>query len=274
MVNYYKDKQYIPLQITELSEGEAAVALRNAWKRIYKSYPSNKSLALLWAQSALETGRWSIIRNYNFGNIKKRHANPKYKITDDGQLFTMFRCGEIINKKQVMFDPPHIQTHFRAYKTSTDGAEDYIRFVSKKSRYAKAWQEVIKGNPEAYSKELSLAGYYTASVSLYTKGVVRLTNEFNKKAKKLLSWKPTKPVEIESEETFTEEELKEVRVQAAELQLNSIYEYFVNADRTVENDEESDYYDDPKSHKGSTAAVILLFGGILAWLSTLFEGCW
>jgi len=246
-VNYYKSKLYIPVEIKKLGEGQAAVALREAWKRIYKSYPSNKSLALLWSQSALETGRWCIIRNYNFGNIKKRHANPKYKITDDKCYFTMFKCGEVINGKHIMFDPPHVQTHFRSYMNAVEGAEDYIRFVSKKKRYVKAWKQVLKGDPVAYSKELGRAGYYTANEALYTKGVVRLTNEFLRKAKKLLAWKPADLVIISSnEDTFSSEEVKEIESLAAETLNDSIYEYFANADRNVEMEDDSDYYTEGK----------------------------
>jgi hypothetical protein len=187
--DWYKDPQYLELSEKPLEQGEAAVALREAWKRVYNKYPSDESLALLWSQSALETGRWKKIRNYNFGNIKKRHANPKYKVKDDTHYFTMFRCNEVLKGKLKWFDPPHIQTHFRAYKTVIDGAEDYIVFVSKKKRYTKAWEQVLKGDPKAYSQELKKAGYYTASEEKYTKGVVSLTNEFLRKKETLLAWK-------------------------------------------------------------------------------------
>lgn len=196
MVDWYKDKQYVPKFTRKLSEAEATYSLREAWRIVYGKYPEDKSLALLWAQSALETGRWKIIRNNNFGNIKKRHPNPKYKIKDDGHDFTMFRCNEILwdnkLKKSVVkwFDPPHTQTHFRAYPSPVDGAEDYIRFLSQKKRYKKVWKQVILGDPVAYSHELKVAKYYTASEKKYTKGVVSLTNEFLRKKDKLLAWEP------------------------------------------------------------------------------------
>lgn len=200
MADWYKDKQYVPKFTRKLSEAEATHALREAWKIVYGDYPQDKSLALLWAQSALETGRWKIIRNNNFGNIKKRHANPKYKIKDDGHDFTMFRCNELLwdrkLKKTVVkwFDPPHIQTHFRAYPTPIEGAEDYIRLLSKKKNYAKVWKQVLAGDPVAYSHELKVAKYYTASEKKYTKGVVSLTSEFMRRKDKLLAWEP--PEEI------------------------------------------------------------------------------
>lgn len=221
--NWDKD-QYVPVFVEKLSEAEAAYALREAWRKVYNEYPSDKSLALLWSQSALETGRWKIIRNNNFGNIKKKHYKKLSwkEIPDDGHDWTMFATGENLwnNKTKKSewhwFEPPHYQTHFRSYKTIIDGAEDYIRLISKKKRYTKAWIEVINGDPKAFSHELRKAGYYTASEKKYTAGVVRLVNEFMKRKAELLSYKPQpevkKPtlsqIEIQKETEITMEEIK------------------------------------------------------------------
>jgi hypothetical protein len=206
--NWFKDPQYITDEVKQLEEGEATYALRKAWNKIYGSYPTDKSLAVLWAKSALETGRWKFIHCYNFGNIKKKRAT-KFG-ADDGQFFTMYRCSEVLEGKEQWFDPPHFQTHFCGYKNVEDGAEHYIRFVSQNKRYTKAWKEVINGNPSAYSHELRVAGYYTASESLYTKGVVRLFDEFMNKKNSLLAWAPSEDeVETDPEPPMedTDEEL-------------------------------------------------------------------
>lgn len=172
--------QLIEAKKTVLSEGEAVYALREAWKKLYGEYPSNDSLALLYAQTALETGRWRSIWCYNFGNIKR----------SGDEDYCMFRCNEVINGKLEWFDPPHRQTWFRAYPSALDGAYDYICFLSQKKRYKSAWEAIKIGNPTLYSHNLKVAGYYTANETLYTKGVVSLTNEFKRKADKLLAWTP------------------------------------------------------------------------------------
>lgn len=174
--------EFIKAEVKEISEGEATYALREGWKSIYDEYPSNNSLALLWAQWALETGRGKAIHCYNFGNLKRSSGDP----TD----WTMYRCSEIIDNKEVFFDPPHPQTHFRAYRSVIDGAKDYILFLSKRKRYLKAWEEVKKGDPAAFGHELKVAGYYTANEARYTAIIVKVTNEFLKKADNLLNWKP------------------------------------------------------------------------------------
>jgi hypothetical protein len=235
-MDYFNHPLYLKAEVKTLSEGEAAVALREAWFKIFGSYPSNNQLALLWSQSALETGRWKKIWCYNFGNIKWKQ--------DSGHTFTMFRCSEILNSKEEWFDPPHAQTHFKAYKTAVEGAEDYIRFVSGRKRYAKAWQEVLNGNPVAYSKELRAAGYYTASETLYTKGVVRLRNEFLLKVDKLLLWAPsnipatTTPPSKPIESLFTPEERKNIENVALATAKQSFEEYF-RANRNVEHKAET-----------------------------------
>jgi hypothetical protein len=226
-------------RLTHLAQGEAAVALREGWKTYFGQYPSQHSLALLWAQSALETGRWKFIHCYNFGNIKKKHDNPRYKQEDDGHDWCMFRCNEIINGKVYWFDPPHPQTHFRAYTDAHDGALDYIRLLVSKTRYAGAWHQVITGgSPQEYSHQLKLGGYYTASESLYTKGVVRLTNEFNRRYDELIHW-TTSSVKAEKHESIIhllsdEEKAEVIAVMGSNTQL-ALDEYFNLTDRYIDD---------------------------------------
>lgn len=162
----------LPDKLTRLTEKEAAQALFAAYHYVLCELPKPESIALLISQSALETGRWKSLHNYNFGNSKKNK---------DSKFYQMFRCSEIINGKEIWFDPPHIQTHFEAFESANAGAIHYVSFVAQRKRYAKAFQEIINGNPVAYSHELKVAGYYTASESLYKKGVELLHNEFMKK---------------------------------------------------------------------------------------------
>lgn len=175
--------QLIPDQVKQIGEGEAAYALREAWKKLYQEYPSVDSLALLWAQWALETGRGKAIHCYNFGNIK-RSADEDY---------CMYRCNEVINGKLEWFDPPHKQTWFRAYSTAVDGAYDYIKFLSQKQRYQTAWAAVQVGNPAAFGHALKMAGYYTADEVRYTKGLVSLTSEFKRKIETIMAWQAPTP---------------------------------------------------------------------------------
>lgn len=155
---------------TILTEHDAATALKVGWRSVFGNEPTNNQLALIWSQCALETGRFKSIWCYNFGNIKNTAGHAYY----------MIRCDEYINGKHVWLNPPDKGTWFNYYVNSEEGAEAYIRFLSQKKNYAKAWQEVINGDPVAFCHQLKLAHYYTADESLYTKGVVNLCNEIKR----------------------------------------------------------------------------------------------
>jgi len=178
------DPNFIDCVKTPLTEEEATYYLKTAWKKIYGIYPSINSLALLWAQSCGETGRWKLLRCNNWGNIKRRKNDHTLK-------WTSYDAGEVLaDGKHHMFYPYHPQTHFAAWENPLDGAEYYIRFLSGRKRYKKAWIEVMIGDPITYCAELKKAGYFTADLQHYTKGVVSLTNEFKRKAERLMAWEP------------------------------------------------------------------------------------
>lgn len=174
------DILFVPDVLTPLSEAEATFYLKEAFKIVVGHYPTIDVLALVWAHSALEVGRWRYIHNNNWGNIKKIK----------GQKYTSYRCSEILNGKEIWFDPPHVQTLFAAWDTPLEGAIAYLTFLKNRKRYQKAWAQLIIGNAAEYSHELKVAGYYTANEARYTAIVVKLTLEFKGKAKKLLDWKP------------------------------------------------------------------------------------
>ncbi len=292
------NNKYIEPQKIVFSESQAAFALREAWKRIYGQYPSDNSLAILWSQVALETGRFKRqFMNYNYGNIKKKHAGEKrdskgnviYHFNDDGHYWTMFGCSEVIKGKEVWFDPPAHETMFRAYKTAEDGAEDYIKLVSQKTRYKKAWQKIIEGDPAGYSHELKIAGYYTANEERYTKAVVSLTNEFLRRKKELLSWEPPiEPVTIDDEDIENAPDTDPSPPPSVEEKLDSDPLPITNPDPEpelktepappldflIETDEDKAIANKPTVIKrgGIMLAVLIALGTIATWFSNCL-GC-
>lgn len=165
------DELCVHAERTTITEQDAAQALKLAWNAVFGNDPTLEQLSLLWAQSALETGRWKSIWCYNFGNIKNT----------TGHTYYMIRCDEYIGGKHVWLDPPDKGTWFDSYLSAEAGAEAYIRFLSQKHGYAAAWQQVIAGDPMAYCHALKMAHYYTADEAAYTKGVVSLVDEFQNK---------------------------------------------------------------------------------------------
>jgi hypothetical protein len=178
---------------TPLDRNHMAYYLREGWKKLYDEYPSNKSLSILWAQTVLETGG-KFLRNWNWGNIKKR----------EGLEFTSYYCTEVINGKVYKFHPYHPETYFAAWPGPVEGAAGYISFLANRSRYRKAWDALVEGDPRLYCIELKNGGYFTAPLSHYMSIVLKLVDEFNRKSDILLSWEPPKEVEDIEEDIIVE----------------------------------------------------------------------
>lgn len=167
--------EMIPPKRTRLTRRQARDALLDAFAKVTGEIPSPETLAILVAQTALETGQWRSIWNYNFGNIRGQAPPPGG--------WTSFRAGEIIDGKEVFLEPgPH--NKFRAYATAEDGARGFVEFLGVDSngdghnRYGKAWKAALEGDPEKFSLELANAGYYTANPTRYTKTLLALFRQF------------------------------------------------------------------------------------------------
>ena len=147
-------------------------AIRSGLETITGTTPTDGQVAVLTAQSALESGRWRSMHRFNPSNIK---ASGTYEY-----LYCQFRCHELIGGKVEWFDPPHPQTNFRAFMSLDAGVLDYLRFLSGRVRYAGPWAAAAKGDPAAFVHALKVAGYFTALEGPYLKGVVSLFNEYSR----------------------------------------------------------------------------------------------
>jgi hypothetical protein len=187
--------ELVPDLVTPLDAKTVALAFRSAYETVCGVTPSNACLALLVAQSALETARWKSIHRFNFGNVK---ASPDY----DGK-YCQFRCNEVINGKLQWFDPPHPQTNFRAFDSIDVGALDHMRFLATRKRYANAWKDAQAGAPLAFVDSLKRAGYFTADVAPYRKAVTSLWNEYMRLVENLGEPAPP-PQPVDGEPTLHE----------------------------------------------------------------------
>ncbi len=120
-------------------------------------------LEILAAQSALETGRWHSMWNWNFGNIRGE---------GDAGIMAIKGADEIIDGIRVT-----VEEGFAAYKDRHSGARAFIRFLGTATkpphpnRYQAAWDAATRGDVVGYVRELRAQGYFTASLQSYTEGV-------------------------------------------------------------------------------------------------------
>jgi hypothetical protein len=193
---------------TPLSFQQTEAAMRWALKSQIGREPRDVALALALAKTALETGRWNSIWNFNLGNVK---AGESYSGN-----YTCITLNEVLKGKLVWFAPEgeltaapskggklvgapipvpegHPQTRMRAYANVYDGADGYVDFVAK-GRYFAAWKQLLDGDPVGYVHTLKMAGYFTADEATYARGVCSLHREM---LARLRSEEPPKDVDLE-----------------------------------------------------------------------------
>lgn len=152
-------------QLTPLTPQVAAVALRDVFVRLRREEPNAAQLAVLVAQTALETGNWHSLHRNNFGNEKCPPTRPGY--------YCQFRCNEVIKGRTEWFDPPHPQTNFCAFMSAADGAWSHLTFLLQ-PRFAKAWACVLAGDARGFVAAIKQQNYMTALLEPYVRAVVSL----------------------------------------------------------------------------------------------------
>ena len=189
---------YVPDGLTPYSFDEAREGMSWALGNVLMRSPSLDTLALALSKSALETGRWRAIHRHNVGNTKCPIETP-------AQDYTVFGCNELLPRggKTVVvwfspvaetvgkngptvgqiyeLPPGHPQCRFTAHANRYDGFDYYVNFLAKRARYAKAFQALLAGSPEAFVRALAASGYFTAPVEQYLATVMSLFREFRAK---------------------------------------------------------------------------------------------
>lgn len=119
----------------------------------------------LLAQAMFETASFRSCYNHNWGNVKRSPAS--------NLPFQMMRCNEIINGKEQWFDPPHFQTCFAAEDSAADGAQSWMHLIINAPRYQNARKALLDDavSPAEFVRLLGVCGYYTASKTIYMRGV-------------------------------------------------------------------------------------------------------
>jgi hypothetical protein len=147
----------LPNKSTPLTAEQAVKAISDGYLIATGKRPTPVILALLTGQSALETGNWgSGIHNYNFGNKKWSSGDKNWQF---------FRCSEIVDGKEVFYDPPHPACKFAAYGTAADGAAAYIRLLQSRPHW---WSGLQSGTVDGFIQGLTTAPkYFTANPVTY-----------------------------------------------------------------------------------------------------------
>lgn len=187
---------YAPPQLTPFTVEELDRVISNGLATVLGKRPSLETRAVALAKVRLESGNGRFAWNFNIGNVKcpatasgnftcialneveKKPGDVKPRIywyQPDGELVA--GKGSALRYAPVPVPDGDPQTRMRSLAGPTDGGYFYVDFIFANKRYAKAGQALLAGNPEAYSRELAAAGYYTAPVEQYTATVMSLYRE-------------------------------------------------------------------------------------------------
>lgn len=164
----------VPLVKTTYSGEEIVQALIEAWQSLFGEVPSENVIGVLYAQNSQETGYSKSMYNNNIGNIKAVDRSV-------GTVNYMVIPGtwEILNGKRVVLAQDNPGSRFLAFATLKEGVEHHLTFL-KQSRFSKAWNSLLTGSPENFSRQLKAQKYYTAPESEYTTALVWIFNKYKK----------------------------------------------------------------------------------------------
>lgn len=186
---------FVPAMRTKVEPRDAVLGFRQAALRMWNT-AKPETVAIIAAQSALETGRWASMWNNCVGNIK---AGAQYRgyftcfpllnevLERNGKRETVWfsDSAELVSKGgppapgKVVYPVPdgHPQSRFRAFVTFGDGASDKLAFLQR-SDYAVARDAALAGDPAGYVRACRAAGYFTADLDPYVRGVTSLFKTF------------------------------------------------------------------------------------------------
>jgi flagellum-specific peptidoglycan hydrolase FlgJ len=152
----------VPVVRTKLDAGQAQEALRAAWQNVTGEAPSDKTLALITAQWAHETGNGASMYNYNFAGIKG---------TGPSGLSVAQHTREGYGQSE-----RRIVDNFRAYRSAEEGATDYVQLLSK--RFPDAVEGARQGDPAAFVRGLKSRGYFTGHEGQYLTSVASIASRY------------------------------------------------------------------------------------------------
>jgi hypothetical protein len=149
-------RQDVLTQTTPLTPLQAAGYLAEAWRRVVRSPPLNRSiLEILVAQWSHETGSGRSMNNWNFGGLKY----------GGGGLAAVYNLThEVVNGQRVELRG----AAFQAYPNAQTGAAHFVTFLTDRERVSAIQQYLANpGNATAYARELKRARYFTSEFDVY-----------------------------------------------------------------------------------------------------------
>lgn len=166
-----KEAGAVTRTVVKFTKEELADALVAGYQNVFGSPPSFETLSAGWAKVVHELGivggRINVPNN-NFGNITSGGGGGEFYQVNAKEYDKSGKSFMVPGRKFVAWSSPEA------------GATAYWKFLNEsgKGRYKPVLEAMKSGNPIDTAKALKDAGYYTAPVDVYAKGVSRHHNTF------------------------------------------------------------------------------------------------
>jgi flagellum-specific peptidoglycan hydrolase FlgJ len=180
---------------TAVNPEQVFISLAMAWQSITGTLPDRKVILVIHAQSALETGHWKSICNYNLGGSKKHGGcdftyfttTERFKRDKADKYLAASKPGSEVtlvsenadSTKTLKFAGKQSMNCFASWETLDDAAKAQLQLLF--SRYPRALEAAKRHDTTAYVHELKKGGYFTADEETYRKTVDSIAKSYDKK---------------------------------------------------------------------------------------------
>jgi hypothetical protein len=144
-------EQVAPVR-TPLAPAQALALISSALESELGRVPTDAEIKILLAQSALETGFWQKMWNWNFGNSVAAPGSPFF----------------VLHEASVH--------HYRPFSSAWQGAAYFVALIRR--RFARAWSLLGAGDPVAFAYALKAQNYYEAPAAAYGAHLAELYRKF------------------------------------------------------------------------------------------------
>lgn len=189
-----------PCKATPMTPEQVFIALGAAWQMLTGTQPDRRMIHIFHAQSAVETGHWKSVNNFNLGGIKKHDpcdwtyyatsedykseaaANAVLASSKPGAEVTLVKKGP--NGIRLKFSGKQRTTCFASWEDLDAGARGYVSLLLR--RFPKAIEKAKVGDAKGYVAELKKAKYFTGPEAEYAATVESITKSYGKKLQNVM----------------------------------------------------------------------------------------
>lgn len=188
-----------PAKRTPVSPEQVFLSFATAWQMLTGSPPQRHIIHILHAQSALETGHWKSLWNFNLGGAK-RHGDCDWTYFTTTERFSHSVADRHLASSKpgaevtlVKVEPAHKTLRFSgkqpmncfaSWEDLDTAALDHLRLLFR--RYPQALEEAKKGDAVAYVRELKRRGYFTADEAAYARTVNSIARRYTRELSNLV----------------------------------------------------------------------------------------